>query len=166
MDTDDMDDVYKFSQEFLPVLEEVSKENPFAFDEGTKLFTSARVTLELYHREIETRGTDTRIYKGENCSIIASPDESLETSIMYRNIWVKPLRRKKILALRRYNNYLQTVALLCDNEDHESLAKQLVGAGVVKVSDGFEMSNYAAWEAHDGVFALRCYVRLVSVQKC
>ena len=165
LDTDDMDDVYAFCQAFLPVLEEVSKENPFVVDEGTKLFTSARVTLELYHKEIEARDTAIKIFKGENCSIIASSDEGLETSVMYRNIWVKPLRREKILALRRYKNYLQTAALLCDNEEYESLADQLVRAGVVKVSDGFEMSNYAAQEAHDGVFALRCYLKLVSVQK-
>jgi len=164
LDTDDMEDVYAFCQAFLPVLEEVSRENPFAFDEGERLFTSAKVTLELYHKEIEARGTDIRIFKGENCSITASPDDSLETSIMYRNIWVKPLKHEKILALRRYKNYLQTAALLCGDHEYEHLAKRLVQAGIVKVSDGFEMSNYATGEAHDGVFALRCYVKLVSVQ--
>ena len=165
-DANNMEDVYAFCEEFLPVLEEVSLENPFAFDEGTKLFTSARVTLELYHKEIEARGTASRIFKGKNCSITASSDNSgrLETSIMYRNIWVKPLKREKILALRRYKNYLQTAALLCGSQEYDDLAEKLVRAGVVKVSDGFEMSNYAAGEAHDGIFALRCYTKLASVQ--
>ena len=163
-DTDDMEEVYAFSKEFLPVLDEVSKENPFAFDDGTKLFTSARVTLELYHKEIEARGSDTKIFKGENCSITASSDDSLETSIMYRNIWVKPLKQEKILNLRRYKNYLQTAALICSDDERDDLANKLIKAGVVKVSDGFEMSNYAAGEAHDGMFALRCYVKLVSIQ--
>lgn len=36
--------------------------------------------------------------------------------------------------------------------------------GIVKVSDGYEMSNYAFGEAHDGVFTMRNYTRLVSVQ--
>jgi len=164
LDTDDTEYLYAFCQEFLPILEEVSRENPFAFDDGTKLFTSARITLELYHKEIEARGTDIRIFRGENCSITASPDDSLESSIMYRNIWVKPLKREKILALRRYKNYLQTAALLCGAHEYDILAKKLVQAGIVKVSDGFEMSNYAAKEAHDGMFALRCYVKIVSVQ--
>jgi len=164
LDTEDMEDVYAFCREFLPVLEEVSRENPFAFDEGTKLFTSARVTLELYHQEIEARGTDIQIFRGENCSIVASKDNRLETSIMYRNIWVKPLKYEEILGLRRYKNYLQTAALLCGSHEYDDLANKLMRAGVVKVSDGFEMSNYAAGEAHDGVFALRCYVKLASVQ--
>ena len=164
LDTDDMDELYAFCRDFLPILEAVSQENPFAFDDGTKLFTSARVTLELYHKEIEARGTDTRIFKGENCSITASPDQRLESSIMYRNIWVKPLKREQILPLRRYKNYLQTAALLCGRHEYDELAEKLVRAGVVKVSDGFEMSNYAAGEAHDGVFALPCYTKVVSVQ--
>ena len=164
LDTDNMEDVYAFCQKFLPVLEEVSRQNPFAFDDGTKLFTSARITLELYHKEIEAKRTGMRIFKGESCSITASPDSSLETSIMYRNIWVKPLKRDKILTLRRYKNYLQTAALLCNGQEYEELAGKLVQAGLVKVSDGFEMSNYAAGEAHDGVFALRGYLRVVSVQ--
>ena len=164
LDTDDMEEIYAFCQEFLPVLDEVSRENPLAFDMGTKLFTSAKVTLELYHKEIETRETKTRIIKGEGCSITASPDSSLETSILYRNIWVKPLKREKILSLRRYKNYLQTSALLCDEDEHSELSMRLIQAGVVKVSDGFEMSNHAVGEAHDGVFALNCYSKLVSVQ--
>jgi len=166
LDTDCMEEVYAFCQEFLPILEEVSRDNPSAADEGAKLFTRARVTLELYHKEIEARDTEVKIFRGESCSITANPDERLETSIMHRNIWVKPLKREKILALRRYKNYLQTAALLCGEVEHENLAEQLVRAGVVKVSDGFEMSNYAANEAHDGVFALPRYTRVVSVQNC
>ena len=164
LDTDDMQDVYDFCQVFLPVLERVSQENPFAFDEGTKLFTQARVTLELYHKEIENRGNANRIFKGKNCSITACTDSNLEPSIMYRNIWVKPLKKDKLLNLRRYKNYLQTAALICSEAEHDELSGKLLQAGVVKISDGFEMSNYAFGEAHDGVFAFRCYTKLVSVQ--
>jgi len=163
-DTDDMQDVYDFCQAFLPVLERVSHENPFAFDDGTKLFTHARITLELYHQEIENRGTQNRIFTGENCSITAKTDSKLETSTMYRNIWAKPLKRDKVINLRRYKNYLQTAALICGNAEYKELCTKLLKAGIIKISDGFEMSNYATGEAHDGVFALRCYTKLVSVQ--
>jgi len=164
LDTDNMEDVYDFCQVFLPILERVSRQNPFAFDDGTKLFTQARVTLELYHNEIENRGTANRIFKGENCSITAYADSSLEASIMYRNIWVKPLTQDKIIGLRRYKNYLQTAALICNCNEYKNLCSKLLQAGIVKISDGFEMSNYAAGEAHDGAFTLRCYTKLVSVQ--
>jgi len=164
LDTDDMQDVYDFSQLFLPVLERVSRENPFAFDAGTRLFTQARVTLELYHQEIENQGTNNRVFKGENCSISVKSDSRLETSTMYRNIWVKPLKRDELVNLRRYKNYLQTAALLCNNSEYDELSAKLLKTGIVKISDGFEMSNYATGEAHDGVFALRCYTKLVSLQ--
>ena len=164
LDTDNMEDVYAFCKKFLPIFSAVSQENPFSFDPGTALFTSARVTLELYHKELETKGTDSRIFRGDNCSLIASPDESLEPSILYRNAWVKPLKREKIISLRRYKNYLQTAALICSPGDYSGLSEKLLRAGLVKISDGFEMSNYATGEAHDGVYPFRCYTKMVSVQ--
>ena len=80
------------------------------------------------------------------------------------NIWVKPLKRDKIVELKHYKNYLQTAALICKEQEHSELAQKLLQIGIVKISDGFEMSNYAFGEAHDGVFPLRCYTKLVSVQ--
>jgi hypothetical protein len=164
LDTCDMEDVYGFCRRFLPVLEQTSLESPFASDDGARLFTQARVSLELYHKEIESRAAGSRIFKGEDCSIIACTDSKLETSIMFRNIWVKPLKREKIINLRRYKNYLQTAALICNPGEHAELSQKLLSAGIVKVSDGFDMSNYACGEAHDGVFALRSYTKIVSVQ--
>ena len=84
--------------------------------------------------------------------------------MMYRNIWVKPLKRDDILNLRPYKGYLQTAALLCAEREHADLSGRLLQAGLVKISDGLEMSNYAFGEAHDGMFPLRCYTKLVSVQ--
>ena len=163
-DTDNMQDVYDFCEGFLPVFEKTCRENPFAFDAAARLFVQAEVTLQNYHRQIENRNTDTRVFRDQNCSITAQSDSKLETSIMYRNIWVKPLKRNDIIKLRPYKGYLQTAALICAKREHTELAQKLLQTGIVKVSDGFEMSNYAFGEAHDGVFTLRCYTKLVSVQ--
>ena len=164
LDTDSMQDVYDFCEVFLPVLERVSAETPLAADIGEKLFIQAQVTLDIYHRQIENRKSGNRVFKGEGCSVTACPDSKLEASIMYRNPWVKPLKRDRILDLRPYKGYLQTAALICADHEHEELSRRLVRAGLVKVSDGFEMSNYAFGEAHDGVFTFRCYTKVVSVQ--
>ena len=163
LDTNDMHDVYNFCQQFLPVLEKVSEENPFAFSEQEALFTSAKVTLELYNKQIESMASGTRVFKGKNCSITANENSALEASIMYRNIWVKPLKRENILTLRRYKNHLQTAALICSKDDYGNLADKLHRAGIVKICDGLEMSNHAFGEAHDGVFTLRCYTKLSSL---
>ena len=164
LDTDDMRDVYRFCEEFLPVFEKVCQENPLALDSSAELFIQAEITLQDYHRQIENKEQATRIFRERNCSITAQPDSKLETSSMYRNIWVKPLKRDNIIKLRPYKGYLQTAALICGREEYGELSQKLLQAGLVKISDGFEMSNYAFGEAHDGEFTLRCYTKLVSVQ--
>jgi len=163
LDTDDMDEVYRFCELFLPILEKVSRENPFALDPAAELFARAQVTLQLYHAKIENR--ESRIYQGHDCSISAYPDSLLEPSIMYRNIWVKPLKKGSIINLRSYKGYLQTAALLCGEDEHEEISLSLLQAGLVKISDGYDMSNYAFGEAHDGLFTLRGYTKIVSVQR-
>ena len=164
LNTDDMQDVYAFCEEFLPIFEKVCRENPFTFDAAAKLFIQAEVTLQNYHRKIENCNTKIRVFRDQNCSITAQPDSKLESSIMYRNIWVKPLKKDALITLRPYKSYLQTAALICAEQEHAELSQKLLQAGLVKISDGFEMSNYAFGEAHDGVFTLRCYTKLVSVQ--
>jgi hypothetical protein len=164
LDTHDMQDIYDFCEQFLPVFEKVCRENPVALDATANIFIQAEVTLQNYHRQIENKDPDIRVYRDQNCSITAQPDSKLEPSIMYRNIWVKPLTNENIIDLRPYKNYLQTAALICAEHEHPELSQKLIQAGLVKISDGFEMSNYAFGEAHDGVFALRGYTKLVSVQ--
>ncbi|MCL1874589.1 MAG: acyl-CoA reductase [Clostridiales bacterium] len=164
LDTDNMQDIYDFCEEFLPILERACCDDPPALSAAEKLFIQAGITLQNYHNRIEKRKSETRIFESTNCSITASPDSKLETSIMYRNIWAKPLKREDILKLRPYKNYLQTAALICGEEEHRELSQKLLQTGLVKISDGFEMSNYAFGEAHDGIFTLRCYTKLVSVQ--
>ena len=163
-DTDNMQDVYGFCAAFLPILEKACREYSSALDATTELFVQAEVTLQNYHRQIENKNSEIRVFREQNCSITAQPDSRLETSIMHRNIWVKPLKRNDIINLRVYKNYLQTASLICGAQEHAQLANRLLHSGVVKISDGFEMSNHAFGEAHDGTFALRCYTKLVSVQ--
>ncbi len=164
LDTDGMQDVYHFCEEFLPVFEKACQDNPLVSGAAANIFIQAEVTLKNYHRQIEDKNSNIRLYRDQNCSITAQPDSKLEPSIMYRNIWVKPLKREKIINLRPYKSYLQTAALICGEEEHAELSQKLLQAGLVKISDGFEMSNYSFGEAHDGVFTLRCYTKLVSVQ--
>ncbi|MDR2546536.1 MAG: acyl-CoA reductase [Lachnospiraceae bacterium] len=163
-DSDDIEDIYEFCEKFLPILEKASQENPHALGEMAGLFIQAELTIHDYQRRIENQASATRIFREQNVSITAYADSQLEPSPMYRNIWVKPLKNDDIIKLRPYKGYLQTAALICGKNEHEELAQKLLRAGVVKVSDGREMSNYACGEAHDGVFTLRCYTKWVSVQ--
>ena len=162
VDTEDIREVYDFCEKFLPVLERVCREHPL--DAAARLFVQAEITLEDYHRQIAGTAGEKRLFRAEHCSITACADSRLETSAMYRNLWARPLKRADILTLRPYKNYLQTAALICAEAEHKELSQQLLQAGLVKISDGYEMSNYAFGEAHDGMFTLRSYTKLVSIQ--
>jgi len=164
LDTGDMEEVYNFCEEILPVLEEVSQSYPFAGDENEKLRVRAKITLDIYNQHIEGRGGGVRIFKGKSCGVAACTDSRPEPSIMYGNIWVKPLPRENILDLRRHKGCLQTAGLICADHEYAELSRSLLRAGISKVSDGFEMSGYAFGEAHNGVYPLRRFTRLVSVQ--
>ncbi|MDR1564773.1 MAG: acyl-CoA reductase [Oscillospiraceae bacterium] len=155
-------DIDDFCKLFLPILEQASKEHSLAQSEVERLFIQAQSTLELYHQKLERRKSGKRIFKGKACSITACSNSKLEPSIMYRNPWVKPMLRQDILRLRAYKSYLQTVALICGEEEHTELAELLLKAGVVKISLPLEMSDYSLGEAHDGVFPLRSYTRIIS----
>jgi len=164
IDTREMNDVYGFCEKFLPVLEKTCLDHPFTFDAAARLFIEAEITLKNYHMQIEGGDPARRVFTGQNSGVTAMGDGRLETSAMFRNIWAKPLTRNEIIKLRPYKGYLQTTALLCADNERAELSGKLLQAGVVKVSDGFEMSNYAFGEAHDGEFTLRRYTKLVSVQ--
>jgi len=167
LDTGDMEDVNKFCEDFLPVFDGVCRDNPTAAGgAAAELFVQAEITLEDYRRQIENDSHGVRLFRGQNCSITARPDSKLEPSAQYRNIWAKPLKREDIIRLRSYKGYLQTAALICAEHEHSGLSRSLLQTGIVKISDGFEMSSYAFGEAHDGIFPLKCYTRTVSVQVC
>ena len=144
----------------MAVLERVSADNPFNIDKTAMTFIKAGVTLRLYHERIE--GSTGKVFRGENCSVVACLDSRLEPSMQHRNVWVKPLKQDEIIGLRSYKSYLQTAALICSGGEYAGLAEKLIRCGVVKVSGGVEMSAYALGEGHDGEFALRRYTRMVS----
>jgi len=161
LDTDSMDKVYSFSERFVNILEEVSRENPANIDIGVR----AQITLQLYNESLEAINNENRIFRKESCSVIACQDRTLEPGIMFRNCWVKRLPRRELLTvLRPYKNHLQTVGLLCSDEEREGLYNILAKTGIVKISRGEAMSSMYCGAAHDGEYPLRRYTKLVSFE--
>jgi hypothetical protein len=104
LDTDDFDEVGALAKRYLRILEKVSQSMPAVDD----TFITAQKTLELYTEELES-GTDKLVLRGNGCSVIAMRDSLLTPSYMYRNCWVKPLPKERLLAeLIQYKNHLQT----------------------------------------------------------
>lgn len=84
---------------------------------------------------------------------------------MFGNVLVKPLPRAQIIpVLRQAKPYLQTAGLGCEPDCRQSLIDLLVRAGVTRISYPGSMSEGIPGEAHDGVYPLRQYLRMVDVE--
>jgi hypothetical protein len=160
LDTRSIDDLYAFAERFLSVLDETAADMPTPED----VRLQARKTLELYTEELESFGHKKRVLRTDRCSVVAYPDSTLMPSYMYRNCWVKPLPREDIIeALHPYKNYLQTVALLGEEHDRRVIEERLLKLAVVRVTSGRNMSEGYCGLPHDGEFALRRYMKRISV---
>jgi hypothetical protein len=161
LDTDDYGDIVRFADRFIAVLERISQTMPQRSDP----YLHAQKTLELYVEELEARRTGKRVFRARDCSVIACSDCVLEPSYMYRNCWIKPLPRERLLAeLVRHKNHLQTVALLCDEQDRDVLESVLAKTGIVRITNGRNMSKSYCGIPHDGEFPLRRYMKVVSYE--
>ena len=161
-DTNDMNLVYEFCKQFLPVLNEAFRQHPQNIGIGIR----SQVALRLYTEDLEGIYRNNRVFKSDNCSLIAYPDKTLDTAIQFGNAWVRRLPCTDLLAaLRPYKNYLQTVGLLCDPTELQPISDILFRAGVVRVCKGENMSITYCGMPHDGEYSLRRYVKVVNIEK-
>lgn len=156
IDTDLMDEIHRFCQRFLPILEKVSKELHSGFSIGME----AQNTLYQYTESLKSIFDDTQVFQGDHCSITAYTDSSLSSSVSARSCWVKRLPRNKIVAeLRPYKSHLQTVGLVSDEGSVAYLTEAFWRTGVVRITDGSHMSKIYNGAARDGEYSLRRYIR-------
>ncbi len=160
VDTEDQAEVLALGERFLPILQEVSEGFP-----AESIGVRGKISLSLYNEELESRDTGKKILRRKGVSVIVASDERLELSFMFRNCWVKPLPRTHIVkALKEYKGHLQTVGLLCGEDDRAALTDLFVRAGVTHVTRAGRMAHAAPGATHDGEYPLRRYVRVVDAE--
>ncbi|MCR4556690.1 MAG: acyl-CoA reductase [Saccharofermentans sp.] len=164
IDTEDMNEVKSFGEKFLPVLETAVNGNA-----TQEIGIRARDTLVSYTQRLKSYlGEEDRhddVLRGKGCSVIIAEDSALELSPMMCNVLVKPLPRKdigKTLYAHRY--HLQTAGLICPEKDRQELAELFTRCGLIRVTNGADMSAYFPGECHDGEYALNRYMRIVNVE--
>lgn len=161
LDTDEFDKVSAFAKRFLDILEAKAIEMP----EPADPYLVAQKTLELYTEELEALEMQKQVFRATHSSVIAYENPALHPSYMFRNCWVKPLPKEALLAaLLPYKNHLQTVALICPQEDRTGLEALLSQTGIVRITRGELMSTGYCGMPHDGEFALRRYMKIVSYE--
>lgn len=165
LDTEDMGEVHRFCERFLPILKESCQKN-----QSESLGIRADKTLRQHFENINrfltgNDNSDGAFYQGAGCSLSAQTDSAPELSNMFGHVRVKRLPSKNIVsALRPYKTVLQTAGLICLPEKRESLSLALLRSGVVRVTRGGSMSELFSGEAHDGEYPLRRYVRITNIE--
>ncbi|PKM73270.1 MAG: acyl-CoA reductase [Firmicutes bacterium HGW-Firmicutes-16] len=161
VDTDSFDEVVSFAERFLLILEHMVESMPNDNDP----YLSAQNTLELYTERLESAKYRKRVFTANNCSVIAYDDMTLTPSYMYRNCWVRPLPRGRLLAeLCQYKNHLNTAALICNERDKDAFETLLSKTGLVRITNGKRMSEGYCGMPHDGEFSLRRYMKIMSYE--
>ncbi len=157
LDTHNTDELSAFAARFLRILHSVHDEMC-----SPDVYLNAQKTLEFCTERLEGR----EVYKEGSVGVIAYEDSSPITSYMFAHCWVKRLPRENILpALLPCKSHLQTVALLCEQKERPHIESVLLKCGFTRLFyDADKMSDHHALLPHDGVFALREYCKIVSVE--
>lgn len=155
LDTSDKEELVQFGERFFKLLKKANLERGKA-DIGMR----GKNTIRLYKDMLEP-AVDRRIWNEDGVSVVVKCDSELELSYLFRNVWVKALPREQIVpVLKKHKNHLQTCGLLCAEKERGELADILARVGVVRIT-GSDMSRTVAGEAHDGIYPLREYCRVV-----
>lgn len=104
---------------------------------------------------IESEKKDWRIYIENTPALNSSP--------LFRTIWLKPMPRKNIISqLRPLKMYLQTAGIAAAADEVEALTRDFFTAGVQRVRAIGEMTDSYIGEPHDGVYALERYCQRIN----
>ncbi len=160
VNTDSKDEQMDFAKRFFEILKNVNK-NSVPIDYGMK----AKNAINIYNERLEKHSTGKEIISQDGISVIVCDDNELELSYLYRNVWIKRLTFDKLHILKKYKNYLQTVAVLTtDIQKRVTITELLANIGVVRITSAGNMSRIVCGEAHDGTYALREYSRIVETE--
>lgn len=157
VDTENREALDRFAERFFTILLEVQKTHQ-AVPFGMK----SKNAVELYYEELVKDRTGRRIWKKDGASVVTSDDSRLETSLQFRNVWVKMLPSDRIVkTIKPYKNHLQTASILAPEASYEEYENRLISAGVTRIKKPGEMSEALLGESHDGMYPLRLYTKVV-----
>lgn len=161
VDTEDETVLMAIAKKFLNILEEVGVDYP-----QETIGVRGKVSISLYNEELESTYSGRKVLRGKGVSVVVAQDGELELSFMFKNCWVKPLPKKNIIqSLKGKKGYLQTVGLICGDEEHRELVDIFIKAGLTHIVSPKNMSQMLAGGTHDGEYPLRRYSRVVEVER-
>lgn len=156
LDTDSLDELYAFAKRCFDI---ISKEN-------LKLKPSPAAAKGknalLFYNEILERKSAKGLYLDNGVSVIVKEDYELEASWQFRNLWIKRLPHEKIVfVLKKNHDHLQSVGVSVKKENIALIQNLLAQAGLSRITKLDQTSRMIIGEAHDGVYPLKVYSRIV-----
>lgn len=161
VDTEDRALLDAFAKRFFDILiQQNQKHKPIPYG------MVGKQAIQIHYEKMIQYKTGKTIFSDQGLSVVVTDDHNLELSMLFRNVWVKGLKREALVQqLKPHKNHLQTASLLCSREDRESLIELLAKAGATRITQPKDMSYMRVGESHDGTYALREYTRIVETFK-
>lgn len=157
LDSEDPEALQEMGKALLAALEAMAPKH-----KQVPMSMQGRLTLEIHCAAMEPELQDRRLLRGENTAVFVCGDREPETSLMYGCCWVKALPRARVPeVLWPHRGYLQTVGLLCAEEERAELSELFGRMGAVRITGAGDMSRTIPGEAHDGSYPLQRYTRIV-----
>ena len=157
VDTTDITVLNQFAERFFKIMQSMQEDY-----QPIPLYMRSQHALELHYETMVQDNTKKSIYKDSGISVVVSGDQTLETSLLFRNVWVKMLPSKDIVkTLKPHKNHLQTASILAPNNQYLKYQEKLIKAGIVRIRKPDAMSHALTNESHDGMLTLRLYTRIV-----
>lgn len=161
-ETDSPKELDEFADRLAKYIEGAARQYPAA---DRPINIQAQITLTHEVIKMEEILKEKRLITDEKrqYSVMVDYKAELKASPLFRNIWVMPIKRNKLMSmLSAHKGYLQTVGLSCSKEDYDELSNIFYAAGINRITTcGYMSVNYSG-EPHDGGYALRRYVRKVN----
>lgn len=156
LDTDSLEELETFAHRFFEIFKSANRES-----HDLDIGMCGKNTIRIYNEQLEN--SKKKILNEEGISVFIEEDSELCLSLLFRNVWVKRLKRDRIIeTLKKHKNHLQTCGLFCSLEERPTLSQILASAGIVRITKG-DMARMVAGEAHDGQYPLQLYSRIVEI---
>ena len=164
-ETASKDELLALAHRFSKIFEEVSsKYPPLDID----IHSQAEITSVIELAKMEGVLGQKHVLRDFNnhWSILVDYDSAVKPSPLFRNIWIKPIKREDIFSVfRPYRGYMQTTGLSCGKDEYENITNLFFKIGVNRITPLGKMSHGYPGQPHDGSYALSRYVRRISIMR-
>jgi phenylacetate-coenzyme A ligase PaaK-like adenylate-forming protein len=158
------EELKSFSSSLATALNTVSPTLKRVAPEGQEL---AEITVTKEQVRLKSVMGESSLIEDENREwrIYIENTPTLNSSPLFRTIWLKPMPRAKLIEhLRPLKVYLQTAGIGADAFEIETLSRDLFMCGVQRIRAVGEMTDSYTGEPHDGVYALERYCQRINFQ--